>query len=93
LRVTAPPPAETEPASAGDDSFDRAPAPSPASAESAEPTATESWTAGTDGDDGSAEPTEDSTEGDEDELAVLYALERGEIGVDEAADRLEKPRR
>jgi hypothetical protein len=99
LRVTAPPPAETEPASAGDDSFDRAPTPgpapasSPASAESAEPTATESWTAGTDGDDGSAEPTEDSTEGDEDELAVLYALERGEIGVDEAADRLEKPRR
>jgi hypothetical protein len=99
LRVAAPPPAETEPASAGDDSFDRAPAPapapasSPASAESAEPTATESWTAGTDGDDGSAEPTEDSTEGDEDELAVLYALERGEIGVDEAADRLEKPRR
>jgi len=29
---------------------------------------------------------------DEDELAVLQALERGEIGVDEAAERLDRPR-
>jgi hypothetical protein len=30
---------------------------------------------------------------DDDELAILQALERGEIGVDEAAKRLERVRR
>jgi len=30
---------------------------------------------------------------DDEELAVLQALERGEIGVDEAAERLERARR
>jgi hypothetical protein len=30
---------------------------------------------------------------DDEELAVLQALERGEIGVDEAAERLERSRR
>jgi len=34
----------------------------------------------------------DEDEAGEDELAVLQALERGEIGVDEAAERLERPR-
>jgi DUF4097 and DUF4098 domain-containing protein YvlB len=68
------------------------PSPSPTSTESSEPTTTESWTAGSDADEASTEPAQDQTEGDEDELAVLYALERGEIGVDEAADRLERPR-
>ena len=61
-----------------------------------EPTATESWVSGNDADDAeeaAAEPDDNQTQGDEDELAVLYALERGDIGVDEAADRLERPRR
>ena len=98
LRLSAPPPAGSDAATAGgDSSFGSAPAaepsPSEASAESSEPTATESWTAGTDTDEASPEPAEDTTGSDEDELAVLYALERGEIGVDEAADRLERPRR
>jgi hypothetical protein len=61
-----------------------------------EPNATESWVSGNDADDAeeaAAEPADNQTQGDEDELAVLYALERGDIGVDEAADRLERPRR
>jgi len=97
LRLTAPARAESDASTtpAGDGSFgpSPAPSPSPASDVSAEPTASESWTAGNEADESSAEPVEGSAEGDEDELAVLYALERGEIGVDEAADRLERPRR
>jgi DUF4097 and DUF4098 domain-containing protein YvlB len=98
LRLSAPPQAASDASTpAGDSSFGSAPAaassPSEASAESSEPTATESWTAGADTDEASLESAEDSAGSDEDELAVLYALERGEIGVDEAADRLERPRR
>jgi DUF4097 and DUF4098 domain-containing protein YvlB len=104
LRLTTPPAAAPDASSAptGDGSFGRAPspaptpAPSPATAESSEPTTTESWTAGNDADEALGVPDDgqaEQTEGDEDELAVLYALERGEIGVDEAADRLERPRR
>ncbi len=101
LRLSVPPQTGSDASTApsGDDSFGSAPvagpAPSPseASAETSEPKATESWTAGTDADEASAEPADEASGSDEDELAVLYALERGEIGVDEAADRLERPRR
>jgi hypothetical protein len=99
VRLTAPARAESDApaAPAGDGSFGPSsapsPSPSPASDASAEPTTTESWTAGNEVDESSAEPVDGATDGDEDELAVLYALERGEIGVDEAADRLERPRR
>jgi DUF4097 and DUF4098 domain-containing protein YvlB len=98
LRLSVPPQAGSDASTAaGDSSFGSAPAAAPsaseASAESSEPTATESWTAGTDTDEAPIELVEDTAGSDEDELAVLYALERGEIGVDEAADRLERPRR
>jgi hypothetical protein len=41
--------------------------------------------------DETAEITEETSS--DDELSVLQALERGEIGVDEAAERLDRPRR
>jgi hypothetical protein len=97
LRLTTPlgPDTDVSSAAAGNGGFgcEPAAAPSPTTSTSSEPTTTESWTAGSDADEASAESGAEQTEGDEDELAVLYALERGEIGVDEAADRLEKPRR
>jgi len=46
----------------------------------------ETWNA-----DEDADPAAEAIE--DDELAVLQALERGEIGVDEAAERLESRRR
>jgi hypothetical protein len=96
LRLTTPPPPTAEPSTAPPAAV---PSPFPSSAtatatgESSEPTTTESWTVGSDAEEALDEPVEDRPEGDEDELAVLYALERGEIGVDEAADRLERPKR
>ena len=60
----------------------------PAPAEQAPVTAgnVETWNA-----DEDADPAAEAIE--DDELAVLQALERGEIGVDEAAERLESRRR
>jgi hypothetical protein len=58
-----------------------------ATTEEAEPRETaETWNP-----DESGDAEEDRA--DEEELAVLQALERGEIDVDEAAERLERSRR
>jgi hypothetical protein len=95
--------AETGPAPAPAPAAPPAPAPAPPpgapasvaqpaqsdSTEEAEPQETEeTWNPEDSGEPGDAAP--DAYQ--EEELAVLQALERGEIGVDEAADRLERAR-
>ena len=62
----------------------------PATEEEAQPHETEeTWNPDELGEAGEA----DEEAAEDEELAVLQALERGEIGVDEAADRLERARR
>jgi hypothetical protein len=73
-----------------------APVPEGAAASAAEPSATgaapseETWNPAETPEDAPAAQDRDAAE---DELAILQALERGEIGVEEASERLERARR
>ena len=92
VAAAAPARASTPPSSGPDEGVDTGPAPTAVgAAEGSGPQETEeSWSpdeAGAPGENEAEDAAEDQ------ELAVLQALERGEIGVDEAAERLDRSRR
>jgi hypothetical protein len=96
--------AATAPSAPAGSASEAAATSSPAAGAGAEPAEAEAEGAGAEAEESSAaqsveswnpEETADAS-GDvaeEEELAVLQALERGEIGVDEAAERLDRSRR